>query len=62
VGPAEQIVEQLVRDATLAEVDEFRVELPYEFAGDEYEQIVSDVVSRVAPALGWAPARTVVAA
>ena len=57
VGPAEQIVEQLVHDATLAEVDEFRVELPYEFAGDEYEQIVADVVAKVAPELGWSAHR-----
>ncbi|WFR66021.1 hypothetical protein P9139_13205 [Curtobacterium flaccumfaciens] len=56
MGPAERIVEQLAQDATLAEVDEFRIELPYEFAGDEYEQIVADVVARVAPELGWQPA------
>lgn len=55
VGTSEQIVEQLVHDATLAEVDEFRVELPYEFAADEYEQIVTDVVTKVAPELGWTP-------
>ncbi|MFJ4219588.1 LLM class flavin-dependent oxidoreductase [Curtobacterium luteum] len=55
VGPAEQLVEQLVEDATLAEVDEFRIELPYEFAGEEYEQIVADVVTKVAPELGWVP-------
>ncbi|ROP65910.1 LLM class flavin-dependent oxidoreductase [Curtobacterium sp. ZW137] len=56
VGTSEQIVEQLVHDATFAEVDEFRVELPYEFAADEYEQIVEDVVTKVAPELGWTPA------
>ncbi|MFZ6993943.1 LLM class flavin-dependent oxidoreductase [Curtobacterium sp. RRHDQ66] len=62
VGTSEQIVEQLVHDATLAEVDEFRIELPYEFAADEYEQIVADVVEHVAPELGWVPAPTRAAA
>jgi alkanesulfonate monooxygenase SsuD/methylene tetrahydromethanopterin reductase-like flavin-dependent oxidoreductase (luciferase family) len=62
VGTSEQIVEQLVHDATLAEVDEFRIELPYEFAADEYEQIVTDVVAKVAPELGWTPARQAVPA
>lgn len=62
VGTAEQIVEQLVQDATFAQVDEFRIELPYEFAGDEYEQILSDVVAKVAPELGWAPVTSTSAA
>jgi alkanesulfonate monooxygenase SsuD/methylene tetrahydromethanopterin reductase-like flavin-dependent oxidoreductase (luciferase family) len=62
VGTSEQIVEQLLHDATLAEVDEFRLELPYEFAADEYEQIVTDVVSKVAPELGWSPVRQAVPA
>lgn len=57
VGSAEQIVEQLVNDPVVAEVDELRLELPYELSLGDYEQVLHDVVTSVAPALGWAPAR-----
>jgi hypothetical protein len=58
VGPSEQIVELLLADAVVAEVSEFRVELPYEFSREDYEQILHDLVHSVAPALGWTPATT----
>jgi len=58
VGPSAQIVEQLRADAAVREVSEFRVELPYEFDLDDYEQILHDVAHTVAPALGWQPAAT----
>ncbi|MEV6930847.1 LLM class flavin-dependent oxidoreductase [Dactylosporangium sp. NPDC051485] len=56
VGTAEEIVERLRADAVVQAVDELRLELPYEFDGAEYEQILHDVVHSVAPALGWSPA------
>mgnify|MGYP001182233174 FL=1 len=56
VGPAEQIVEWLLDDPVLPLVSELRLELPYEFAPAEYEQILTDTVERIAPALGWRPA------
>lgn len=56
VGPSEQIVEHLAADPAVADVNELRLELPYEFSGEEYEQILSDVVRYVAPELGWVPA------
>ncbi|MFI1735599.1 LLM class flavin-dependent oxidoreductase [Streptomyces acidicola] len=56
VGTAEQIVEQLAADPVLAEVSELRLELPYEFHREEYEQILHDVRHLVAPELGWRPA------
>jgi hypothetical protein len=37
----------------LAEVTELQLELPYAFAHDEYEQILSDVAESIAPRLGW---------
>jgi alkanesulfonate monooxygenase SsuD/methylene tetrahydromethanopterin reductase-like flavin-dependent oxidoreductase (luciferase family) len=52
VGTTEQIVETLLADAALAEVDELRLELPYEFAEADYEQVLHDVLTVVAPALG----------
>jgi len=55
VGPADEIVERLRADAAVAAVSELRIELPYEFDHGDYEQILHDVASLVAPALGWRP-------
>ena len=46
--PAEP-VELLLADAAVGEVPEFRVELPYEFSREDYEQILHDLVRSVAP-------------
>jgi alkanesulfonate monooxygenase SsuD/methylene tetrahydromethanopterin reductase-like flavin-dependent oxidoreductase (luciferase family) len=56
VGPADEIVERLLADPVLHEVSELRLELPYEFALDDYVQIISDFATRIAPQLGWKPA------
>lgn len=53
VGPAEQIVEWLLADPVLPLVSALRLELPHEFSRDEYEQILTDTITRIAPALGW---------
>ena len=53
VGTSKEIIAQLVNDPVLREVNEFRVELPYEFSHEEYQQIISDFIVGVAPALGW---------
>ena len=58
VGSAEQIVEWLLDDPVLPLVDELRLELPYEFTLPEYEQILTDTIERIAPALGWSPTTT----
>ncbi|MGY5051492.1 LLM class flavin-dependent oxidoreductase [Streptomyces sp. 900105755] len=55
VGTAEQILEELTADPVLAEVSELRLELPYEFHREEYEQILHDVRHLVAPELGRRP-------
>lgn len=57
VGTAEQILEELTADPVVSAVSELRVELPYEFRREEYEQILHDVRHLVAPELGWRPAR-----
>ncbi|WP_173678627.1 LLM class flavin-dependent oxidoreductase [Burkholderia singularis] len=62
VGMCDEIVERLLADPVLARVTELRLELPYDLAFDEYEQILTDVASRIAPALGWMPAGLVAAA
>jgi alkanesulfonate monooxygenase SsuD/methylene tetrahydromethanopterin reductase-like flavin-dependent oxidoreductase (luciferase family) len=56
VGTAEQIVDALNADPVLQQVSELRLELPYEFHRDDYEQILHDTVHLIAPALGWHPA------
>lgn len=57
VGDAGQILERLYNDPVLREVDELRLELPYEFTAGQYQQILSDFVTLIAPELGWRPAR-----
>jgi hypothetical protein len=37
----------------LPQVSELRVELPYNFASEEYAQILDDIARRIAPELGW---------
>ncbi|RDG38794.1 LLM class flavin-dependent oxidoreductase [Streptomyces corynorhini] len=56
-GTAEQILTQLAADPVVPAVSELRLELPYEFRREEYEQILHDVRHLVAPELGWRPAR-----
>jgi hypothetical protein len=41
------------RDAILPEVGELRLELPYDFTSEQYVQILTDFVERIAPELGW---------
>lgn len=57
VGPSEAIVETLLSDPVFAEVEELRLELPYSFRHEDYEQILSDVAERIAPVFGWAERR-----
>jgi alkanesulfonate monooxygenase SsuD/methylene tetrahydromethanopterin reductase-like flavin-dependent oxidoreductase (luciferase family) len=56
VGTSEQILESLHADGSLQDVSELRVELPYEFSVDEYEQIIHDVIDHIAPKIGFTPA------
>jgi len=58
VGPSDEIVERLLADAAVGEVEELRLELPYELTAADYEQILHDTATLVAPRLGWQPAGT----
>ncbi|MCY1371435.1 hypothetical protein D9M69_585760 [compost metagenome] len=53
VGSADEILERLHRDPVLPLVSELRVELPYNFDSEAYEQILDDLAVRIAPELGW---------
>ncbi|PWD50926.1 LLM class flavin-dependent oxidoreductase [Serinibacter arcticus] len=62
VGTSEELAERLLADGAVQDVDELRLELPYELALEDYAQVLHDVATHLAPALGWAPATTSVAA
>ncbi|MFG3547579.1 LLM class flavin-dependent oxidoreductase [Streptomyces sp. NPDC047725] len=53
VGPSEQIAERLRAHAAFREVDEVAFALPFTFAPEDYEQILTDIAGRLGPALGW---------
>ena len=53
VGTSEQILEQLHQDPVLHELSELRIELPYEFNFEQYQQILTDFIELVAPEIGW---------
>jgi alkanesulfonate monooxygenase SsuD/methylene tetrahydromethanopterin reductase-like flavin-dependent oxidoreductase (luciferase family) len=54
VGPSEQIAERLYAHAGFREVDEVAFALPFSFEHDDYVQILTDIATRLGPALGWA--------
>ncbi|MCV9938778.1 LLM class flavin-dependent oxidoreductase [Boseaceae bacterium BT-24-1] len=54
VGTAAEIVERLAADPVLPLVDTLRLELPYNFSGRDYRQILSDTIELIAPFLGRA--------
>ncbi|MDO1583798.1 LLM class flavin-dependent oxidoreductase [Rhizobium oryzicola] len=62
VGSSQEIIERLQADPVLAEVQELRLELPYEFALDEYVQIITDFARLIAPQIGWQPRTEPIAA
>ncbi|MGW2236933.1 LLM class flavin-dependent oxidoreductase [Streptomyces sp. NPDC001759] len=55
VGTSEEIAERLHAHAAFREVDEVAFALPFTFAREDYVQILTDMASRLGPALGWRP-------
>jgi alkanesulfonate monooxygenase SsuD/methylene tetrahydromethanopterin reductase-like flavin-dependent oxidoreductase (luciferase family) len=55
VGTSAEIAEQLHAHAAFREIDEVVFALPFTFDHDDYVQILSDMVARLGPALGWQP-------
>jgi alkanesulfonate monooxygenase SsuD/methylene tetrahydromethanopterin reductase-like flavin-dependent oxidoreductase (luciferase family) len=55
IGSSEQIAEQLYAHAAFREIDEVAFALPFSFEHDDYVQILTDVATRLGPALGWQP-------
>ncbi|MCD0451538.1 LLM class flavin-dependent oxidoreductase [Actinocorallia sp. API 0066] len=55
VGTSEQIAERLRADPAFQEVDEVAFALPFTFEHEDYVQILTDMATRLGPALGWRP-------
>ncbi len=56
VGTSEEIAEQLWAHEGFREVDEVAFALPFSFDHEDYVQILTDIATRLGPALGWTPA------
>jgi alkanesulfonate monooxygenase SsuD/methylene tetrahydromethanopterin reductase-like flavin-dependent oxidoreductase (luciferase family) len=56
VGRSDEIAERLYAQAAFREVDEVAFALPFSFEHDDYVQILTDIATRLGPALGWHPA------
>ncbi|MCW2527772.1 MAG: monooxygenase [Pseudonocardiales bacterium] len=56
VGTSEQIAEQLYAHAGFQEIDEVAFALPFSIEHEDYVQILTDIATRLGPALGWQPA------
>jgi alkanesulfonate monooxygenase SsuD/methylene tetrahydromethanopterin reductase-like flavin-dependent oxidoreductase (luciferase family) len=55
VGPADELAERLHAHAAYREVSEVAFALPFSFEPDDYVQILTDLATRLGPALGWHP-------
>ena len=58
VGSSAQIAGELYAHAGFREVDEVAFALPFTFEPADYVQILTDIATRLGPALGWRPAMT----
>ncbi|WP_328471245.1 LLM class flavin-dependent oxidoreductase [Streptomyces sp. NBC_00448] len=56
VGESAQLAERLHAHAAFREVDEVAFALPFTFDHADYVQILTDLATRLGPALGWHPA------
>jgi alkanesulfonate monooxygenase SsuD/methylene tetrahydromethanopterin reductase-like flavin-dependent oxidoreductase (luciferase family) len=57
LGTSAQITEALFADAAFREVTEVAFALPFTFEHADYVQILTDMATRLGPALGWTPKR-----
>jgi alkanesulfonate monooxygenase SsuD/methylene tetrahydromethanopterin reductase-like flavin-dependent oxidoreductase (luciferase family) len=55
LGPSAQVAEALYAHAAFREVTEVAFALPFTFEHEDYVQILTDMATRLGPALGWAP-------
>jgi alkanesulfonate monooxygenase SsuD/methylene tetrahydromethanopterin reductase-like flavin-dependent oxidoreductase (luciferase family) len=55
IGPSEQIAAALYADPAFREVTEVAFALPFTFEHEDYVQILTDMATKLGPALGWRP-------
>ncbi len=55
LGPSELLAESLYAHAAFREVTEVAFALPFTFEPEDYVQILTDMTTRLGPALGWTP-------
>ncbi|RZT85879.1 alkanesulfonate monooxygenase SsuD/methylene tetrahydromethanopterin reductase-like flavin-dependent oxidoreductase (luciferase family) [Pseudonocardia sediminis] len=55
VGTSDEIAERLYAHAAFRDVTEVVFALPFSFAAADYEQILTDIATKLGPALGWSP-------
>jgi alkanesulfonate monooxygenase SsuD/methylene tetrahydromethanopterin reductase-like flavin-dependent oxidoreductase (luciferase family) len=55
IGPSEEIATGLYKHAGFREVTEVAFALPFTFEREDYAQILTDMATKLGPALGWAP-------
>jgi alkanesulfonate monooxygenase SsuD/methylene tetrahydromethanopterin reductase-like flavin-dependent oxidoreductase (luciferase family) len=56
VGESAEIAERLYAHAAFQEIDEVAFALPFTFEHEDYVQILTDIATKLGPALGWHPA------
>jgi alkanesulfonate monooxygenase SsuD/methylene tetrahydromethanopterin reductase-like flavin-dependent oxidoreductase (luciferase family) len=56
LGTSEEIAAALYAHVAFREVTEVAFALPFSFSREDYVQILTDMATRLGPALGWAPA------
>ncbi|WP_448628492.1 LLM class flavin-dependent oxidoreductase [Geodermatophilus sp. URMC 64] len=55
LGTADEIAEALYANAAFREVREVAFALPFSFEHEDYVQILTDIATKLGPALGWEP-------
>jgi alkanesulfonate monooxygenase SsuD/methylene tetrahydromethanopterin reductase-like flavin-dependent oxidoreductase (luciferase family) len=55
IGTSDQLAEQLYAHVGFQEIDEVAFALPFSFEHADYVQILTDMATRLGPALGWKP-------
>jgi hypothetical protein len=55
VGTSSQLAERLYAHVAFREIDEVAFALPFTFSRADYMQILTDIATRLGPALGWQP-------
>jgi alkanesulfonate monooxygenase SsuD/methylene tetrahydromethanopterin reductase-like flavin-dependent oxidoreductase (luciferase family) len=56
IGTSAEIADQLYAQVAFREIEEVAFALPFSFEHDDYVQILTDIATRLGPALGWRPA------